>query len=245
MWQSALHVTVRGKLKCSCGRQMFLTATSKDCNRMTEALDDGTYLPETEEIYLRLTLEQEILQKVRHLTTLNEALSSKEGNDLQKSIVMDHITTVHDDTDVLAIDSNQGIVLLPKWRQYLTFCLIYLLTSMVVSLTIAFAFLSSSAHPFDIFPSPQETILALNMASNVSVFLIGEVLTSACEILRWTLAANRSTGVGMASLLALGRATGLVGVMSLIISNQGGTGHQKWCGQRYAFRRRDFHLTIG
>ena len=112
----------------------------------------------------------------------------------------------------------KGLPFSPKWQSYLTFCLMYILTLLVVSVTIAFAFLSFSLHLFDIFPSPQQTISALNVASSASVFLVGEALTSACEILRWTLAAD-STVLEMASFLALGRATGLLGAVMAIDPN--------------------------
>jgi len=213
-----------------------------NCNEMNEVLHDGPrWHPqssvysdntETEDIYLRLALEQEIERRFQSSATSNATRWPRELNDEPKPNVLRSVTSVQDEISPPVTELTNGTLLLPKWRQYLTFCLLYILTLLVVSATIAFAFLSSSLHPFNVFPSPQQTIVALNVASNASVFLIGEVLTSACEMLRWTLAANPA-GLGMASFLALGRATGLLGVMSLVISKQGGVGHQKWCGQRY------------
>lgn len=118
-----------------------------------------------------------------------------------------------------------------KWKQFLPSIILFIATVLVVSATITLSFLSSSAHPWTIFKTPETTIAALNIGSTISVFLIGELLAGSCDNLRWTLS-MRPKGVGMASFLVLGRATGLYGVISLLFSNQR-VGHRKWCVQRY------------
>lgn len=123
-----------------------------------------------------------------------------------------------------------GVVLAPKWRQYFTYLAMFIVTIMVVSATICMAFLSSPPHFVKIFTRPEHTIFILNLGSTISVFLISELLVCASNNLRWVLAANPS-GVGIATFLALGRATGLLGVLNLLFSNQN-VGHRRWCGQR-------------
>lgn len=130
-----------------------------------------------------------------------------------------------------------GILLDPKYKQYLLYCLLFILTALVVTATIVLAFLSSSAHPVIIFLNPQKTILALNVGSTISVILIGELLTGASDNLRWIFAASPN-GVGIATFLILGRATGLFGVFSMILSSDRNHGHQKWCAQRFLFSTR-------
>jgi hypothetical protein len=125
---------------------------------------------------------------------------------------------------------SDGVILAPKWRQYFTYIAMFVATIMIVSATICLAFLSSSGHFVRIFAEPENTIFILNLGSAISVFFIGELLTGASNNLRWVLAANPS-GVGIATFLALGRATGLLGVLNLLFSNQN-VGHRRWCGQR-------------
>ncbi len=101
----------------------------------------------------------------------------------------------------------------------------------VIGLTICLSFMSSSAHSVTIFAKTETTIFLLNIDSTISVFLITELLSGACESLRWTLASG-SSGIGMATFLVLGKATGSFGVLRLLFSNQN-VGHRKWCGQRF------------
>lgn len=125
---------------------------------------------------------------------------------------------------------SEGPVARPKWKQFMLPTLLFGAAIVVVSATIWVSFRSSAAHPMTLFNKPQNTILALSIGSTISVFLIGELLAGTYDILRWTLAA-RSSGIGLASFLALGRATGSYGVLRLLFSNQE-VGHRKWCTQR-------------
>lgn len=127
-------------------------------------------------------------------------------------------------------DVAVGVTLKSRWRQYIVQALLFFTASVVVGMTIAFAFLSSSAKPITIFSKPERTILVLNLSSTLSVFLLGEMFTISCNNVRWILAA-RESGFGMASFLALGNSTGLLGVFSLLHSSQD-VGHRIWCLQR-------------
>lgn len=124
-----------------------------------------------------------------------------------------------------------GVVLDPKYRQYLLHCVLFLASLIWVAATICYAFLSSSQYPRAVFSKPENTVLVLNIASTVSVFLLGALVIAACDNLRWSLA-TAPPGVGFATFLGLSRATSLYGVLILLMSNQG-VGHRRWCLQRY------------
>ena len=125
----------------------------------------------------------------------------------------------------------RGIVLDPKWKQYCIYCFLFIVSTMVTLSTIIFAFLSSSSRPVTIFSSPQHTIALLTILSNISVFLMGELLSGSLDNLRWTLAGSPA-GVGLATFLALGPGTGFVGLFRLLISNRE-VRQAKWCIQRH------------
>jgi hypothetical protein len=130
----------------------------------------------------------------------------------------------------------KGIPLEPRWRQLIYFTLLFLITALWVTATVVYTFMSSSSkRPYTIFVSPEHTILALNIGSQISVFLLSEVVAEASDRLRWTLAA-RPEGVGLATFFGLGRATSLMGVVMLVFSRQR-VGHVKWCLQRYTLYR--------
>jgi hypothetical protein len=125
----------------------------------------------------------------------------------------------------------KGVMLQPKWRQLLPSWLIFIAAVIVITATVCLAFLSSSSQPILIFDSPETTILFLNVGSVLSVFLLSELLEGTCEYLRWVFAA-RPSGVGIAAFLALGRATGGLGIIQLLFSKQS-CNHRRWCIQRY------------
>lgn len=118
-----------------------------------------------------------------------------------------------------------------KWKRYRMYLATLVVTAIVLVITISIAVVSSSTHRATAFASPSRTIFALNIGSTISVFLVGELLTGGLENLRWTLAVG-NVGIGMATFLALGRATGLQSVIRLMLSNQN-VGHRWWCGERY------------
>jgi hypothetical protein len=150
---------------------------------------------------------------------------------------LSQVDTTHDtnrsstiEAPLLTSSLSEGFVIQPKYKQYFIDVLLLVITFFVVVGTIALAFQSSSFQPSSPFSTPEKTIRALNIGSIFSVLLTGELLTTTCDKLRWALAATDS-GLGIASFLALSRATGLTGVLNLVFADQN-VGHRKWCGQR-------------
>jgi hypothetical protein len=128
-------------------------------------------------------------------------------------------------------EGARGIVLHPKWQQYRTYFVLFLLAVVSLTGTMVVAYLSSSTQPIAAFSNPKTTVLALTIGSGVSVFLLGQLVSSGLERLRWTLAASPD-GIDLATFVGLSRATGILGVLSLVFSNNQ-PGPPKWCIQRY------------
>ena len=127
--------------------------------------------------------------------------------------------------------SSRGTRLDPKWKQFLPITLLLSTTFLWLVATTWLSIVSSSSRPPTIFSRPEWTVLVLSLLSNGSLFLLGELTSGTCEILRWTIGL-RSSGVGIATFLGLSRATSNFGVLSLLFSNQN-VGHRRWCSQRY------------
>lgn len=125
---------------------------------------------------------------------------------------------------------SDGVELRKRWKQFNTLLLLFSVTFIWVVSTITYTILSSASRPVGIFSRPEQTIFALNLLANLSVFFLGELVGGALEVIRWTLA-SRSSGLGLATFIGLGRATSLFGVFRLFVSDQQ-VGHRKWCGQR-------------
>lgn len=128
-------------------------------------------------------------------------------------------------------EEARGIVLRPKWQQYRTNFVLFLLAVISLTGTTLVACLSSSTQPTVKFSNPKITVLALTIGSGASVFLLGQLISSAFDRLRWTLAASPD-GIDLATFLGLSKATELLGVLSLVFSNNQ-LGPPKWCIQRY------------
>lgn len=118
----------------------------------------------------------------------------------------------------------------PKWKKFLVSWILLAASTLFFAATITLSFLSSSVNPHTIFSEPGTTITVLNVGSTISVFLVGELLLAASDNLRWTLAA-RTKGVGLATFLGLGNATGLLKVAALFFSNLNSR-DRMWCAQR-------------
>lgn len=116
------------------------------------------------------------------------------------------------------------------------FILTVVVTFIWIILLVSYAYFSSfSSIPFNNFQTPARAILAINVGSTVAVFLLAALVNEGSEILRWRLA-NRRNGIGIATFLALGRATSMLGVIRLLFSGQK-IGHKKWCLQRFHMRK--------
>jgi len=134
-------------------------------------------------------------------------------------------------TNSLSGKERDGIALPTKFQQYRIYCLIFVLSVIWLTATIVVAFLSSLSQPIAALSNPKTIVLVLTMGSGVSVFLLGQLLTSAFDRLRWTLA-GRSKGVDLATFLGLSRATDFFGVIRLVFSSNHFRS-PKWCVQRY------------
>jgi hypothetical protein len=127
--------------------------------------------------------------------------------------------------------SSRGIPLFPKWKHLLPNVLLLVIACAWLILTVWLSSVSSSDRPPTIFNRPEWTVLVLSVLSNGTVFLMRELTVGTFEQLRWVLI-SRPTGVGMATFLALSRATSFLGVTNLFLSRQQ-TNHRRWCSQRY------------
>ena len=117
--------------------------------------------------------------------------------------------------------------------------LLALVTMLCMSFTIFFAYNSSKQHPISnhfIFSNPERSILALNILSQITIFLFAELTLSVLESIRWALASS-SDGTPALTFLALSRATNAVGVLCILLGagdrKFGRDGYRLWAGQRY------------
>ena len=126
---------------------------------------------------------------------------------------------------------NNGVEVDQKWKQYLFYSVTFFFSVIWITLTIFYAFLSSSSKRLTIFSDPGKTIFALSFAGTASVFLLNKCVFGACDILRWSLSA-REGGVGAATFLSLNPTTGIWDVFWLMASGQK-VGNRRWGAQRY------------
>src|SRR5262249_29906932 len=138
---------------------------------------------------------------------------------------------------------DNGIVLCSKWRQYQYSFGLFVITTMSVVGTVVYAFMSTLSEPVPIFITPKTTILILTIGSGVSVFLLGQLVASAFDHLRWILAAGPN-GIDLATFLSLGKATDLFGIVRLFYSNNK-FDVRKWSLQRYyASSDTDYRIAL-
>ena len=122
-----------------------------------------------------------------------------------------------------------------------------LLTALCMTFTILFAYDSSLENPFlSTFMSktPERNILILNLALQISLFLLAELTLSVFEAARWALAC-RSSGTTALNFLTLSRATGFIGAVYLFCGKSGIRGrndHQIWGFQRYESQKIGFGI---
>ena len=141
-------------------------------------------------------------------------------------LLSDEITSIH----------NINTLPASRWRNLWGFILTFAVTFIWVILLVSYAYFSSfSSIPFNNFQTPARAIFAVNLGSTVAVFLSAALVNEGSEILRWRLATRRN-GIGIATFLALGRGTTMLGVIRLLFSGQN-IGHKKWCIQRFHMRK--------
>jgi len=110
-----------------------------------------------------------------------------------------------------------------------------------LSVTIFFAYNYCSPQPISsklMFKEPGNSILLLNLLSQMTMFCLTELAFSVLDVLRWAFV-SRSSGTSAYTFLALSRATNLAGVLYLIFGKgpmrRGfeGDNHRLWSLQRY------------
>lgn len=126
-------------------------------------------------------------------------------------------------------------------RQQRFTLLLAVLTALCMIFTIFFAYNSSLELPLStklIFERPERSILALNVASQITIFCLAELTSVVLEATRWAFACT-SSGTSAYTFLALSRATSIMGVLSLLFYSGAKPktfqkdGHRLWGGQRY------------
>ena len=109
-------------------------------------------------------------------------------------------------------------------RQLLWPWITALVSALWMAFTAIFAFNCSLPKPFSqrLLPTRSEdSLLILNVLSHGTLLLLGQLTSQAFEAVRWALASSPN-GVPAASFLGLSRATGLLGVVSVLVSGRGG-----------------------
>jgi hypothetical protein len=112
------------------------------------------------------------------------------------------------------------------------------ITALCMTFTLFFAYNSSLKQPYlSLFVSktPERSILILNLASQLTVFALAEMMASVLDATRWTLACSTS-GIPALTFVALSRATSFFGALYLSMGGSGVPGRNSlrmWGAQRY------------
>ena len=93
-----------------------------------------------------------------------------------------------------------------------------LLACASVSFTVFFAYNSSLEIPVTerlIWTKPQNTILTINILSQVTLVLLSDLIMNSFECIRWAMICSKS-GIPILTFLSLSSSTSLVGVLKII-----------------------------
>ena len=126
-------------------------------------------------------------------------------------------------------------------RQLLSTWIQALLSGLLMTFTIIFAFNCSLPKPFAVWLLPsrsEDTLLILNACSHGTVLLLAALTSGAFETVRWALASSKR-GIPAGSFLGLSRATGLLGVLSLFVGGDR-RGYLKVDGQQFWGTQRSY-----
>jgi hypothetical protein len=113
------------------------------------------------------------------------------------------------------------------------------LTAIVMTFTVFLAINSTLEHPVSqrlVATTPERSILVLNIASQITIFLLAETTHWVFEAVRWAMASSAS-GIAAYTFLLLSRATSVAGVIYMMFGRPAKSGIQKdgfrlWGGQR-------------
>ena len=136
-------------------------------------------------------------------------------------------------------DIDNGVTLRSPIRQLFWSWILSVVASVWVIFTVYFAYNCTLDRPLStrlMFSRPDNTILALNVLSHGTIFLLGHLTSSVFEAVRWALASSKN-GISVFSFIGLSRATSPLGVMTLMVGNAGSKlfardGHRLWGFQR-------------
>lgn len=126
--------------------------------------------------------------------------------------------------------TGQGVPLEPKWKTSIFAGLSFLSTASWLALTIWASYAVSSSRSLSIFSRPETAIILISLLQSGSAFLLRQLVSLSFQQLRWTLASSAS-GIGADTFLALGSATGNLGVFDLLASVRSSQ-LLVWCSQR-------------
>ena len=116
-----------------------------------------------------------------------------------------------------------------------------ILSSASVACTIYFAYISSQNGPIAIFSNPLRTVLALNVLSQITVYLLGSLADNLLDNIRWALASS-DNGISALTFLVLSPSTTSWALLAMLfkrsqlksVRHRGCPfGHQIWGSQKY------------
>jgi hypothetical protein len=152
-------------------------------------------------------------------------------------------TALQDDSDRSSYHYPESSNFRYSLRNQVPILLLAVVTAMVMSFTVFLAYNSTLEHPLSqklVATTPEQSILILNIASQITIFCLGETTHWVFETVRWALASSQS-GIAAYTFLLLSRATSVAGVIYMMFGRPASVGFQKdgyriWGSQRYANR---------
>jgi hypothetical protein len=208
-----------------------LSSMSPRENLSASQNNDPTHYPGSEPVS-QLAQEQSVVRG-QPSTDCSSRSSQRQADNAQQHLIRQ--SPIHDDSRHSSPHSAAvnvpTSVLQSKFKQHFTSYLLAVLASLVLAFSTWFiftVFISEKQIPRYFRLSPGQTIIVINILTHVVVFLVWQLVDSAFEALRWTLA-SRDEGVLITTFLAMSRATGFIGVADLL---RVPGWHRVWCVQR-------------
>ena len=194
----------------------------------------------TNQLYLQSLVPSPIIP-VSHLSedAHDSPMATFKSRSDDTSRVLPHDPSSHDS---IASDADLDVPQAAKlpMRQYISTWILVAFACVWVVFTIIVACNCTLDDPIAeslVLATPAQTVLVLSILSQFTIFLMGELVTTVFEALRWAFSSSQS-GISVFSFLILGRATGLLGVFGRMcrmdLSKRSGTKalHRLWGAQR-------------